>query len=69
MKIIDCPMCGGLGYYIEPMLDDGSGPKEYCGYCRGTGQMEKTKFYYQCLGVLSGQARRKKRKIILRKNI
>ena len=50
---VQCPMCHGMGYFIEPILDDGSGPKEYCGYCEGKGVMRKVKLYYQCLGWVS----------------
>ena len=57
MKKVSCPMCEGIGYTVEPILDDGSGPKEYCGYCKGTGKMNKTKLYYQCLGWLSAAKR------------
>lgn len=62
MKKVSCPMCGGIGYTIEPILDDGSGPKEYCGYCKGNGKMNKDKLYYQCLGWLSAEKRNKRKK-------
>lgn len=32
-----CQECGGSGGYVEPILDDGSGPFETCGYCLGGG--------------------------------
>ena len=57
--LVNCPMCNGMGGNIEPILDDGSGPMEYCGYCRGKGIIKKDKFYYQCLGWLSGQKRKR----------
>lgn len=59
--LVDCPMCGGIGETIEPILDDGSGPTEHCGYCNGTGKIKKDKFYFQCLGWLRGDSRRKKK--------
>ena len=56
-KKVKCPMCGGNGGYIEPVLDYGIGPFERCGYCKGKGEMFKNKLYYQCLGWLSAQKR------------
>lgn len=32
-----CQECGGAGGFVEPVLDDGSGPTETCGWCEGTG--------------------------------
>ena len=32
-----CQECGGMGGATEPILDDGSGPWEQCGWCEGTG--------------------------------
>ena len=28
-----CQECGGSGGYIDVILDDGSGPKEWCPFC------------------------------------
>jgi len=32
-----CQECGGGGGHTEPILDDGTGPWEPCGFCEGTG--------------------------------
>ena len=32
-----CQACGGAGGFVEPILDDGTGPFETCGYCLGVG--------------------------------
>lgn len=32
-----CQECGGAGGWKEPILDDGSGPYYWCGWCEGTG--------------------------------
>ena len=34
-----CMECRGGGGWTEPVLDDGSGPWEPCGWCEGTGLM------------------------------
>lgn len=34
-----CLECHGAGGYVEPVLDDGSGPFIGCGWCEGTGVM------------------------------
>ncbi len=34
---LTCQDCGGGGGHVEPVLDDGSGPWEECGWCEGTG--------------------------------
>ena len=34
-----CQECGGAGGWKEPILDDGSGPWEGCGWYEGTGYM------------------------------
>ena len=31
--------CGGMGNYIEPVLDYGEGPTFSCGFCEGTGYL------------------------------
>lgn len=33
VKKLICQECGGSGGTIEPVLDDGSGPFEPCGWC------------------------------------
>ena len=37
-KLVQCQGCHGSGGEIEVVLEDGSGPFEPCGYCRGTGR-------------------------------
>ena len=32
-----CQECRGAGGWTEPILDDGTGPFEQCGWCHGTG--------------------------------
>jgi len=32
-----CQECGGSGGETVPILEDGSGPWEECGWCEGTG--------------------------------
>lgn len=34
-----CMECLGRKGYVEPVLDDGSGPFIYCGWCEGVGAM------------------------------
>jgi DnaJ-class molecular chaperone len=34
---LTCQECRGMGGAVEPVLDDGSGPFEPCGWCEGTG--------------------------------
>lgn len=36
-----CQACGGAGSWVEPILDDGSGPTEWCGFCQGLGLITK----------------------------
>lgn len=36
-----CQECGGGGGWAEPILDDGTGPWEQCGWCEGTGYMTR----------------------------
>jgi len=36
-KGLFCQECGGSGGEMIPVLDDGSGPFETCGWCEGTG--------------------------------
>lgn len=36
---LTCMDCGGRGGETIPILDDGSGPFEECGWCQGTGYM------------------------------
>ena len=36
-KELICQECGGGGGWIEIILEDGTGPKEICGWCDGTG--------------------------------
>lgn len=40
IKTFPCGMCKGRGKWVEPVLDDGTGPMEYCGYCEGNGLIE-----------------------------
>lgn len=35
-----CPYCKGEGSWVEPVLDDGSGPTVDCGFCGGEGMIE-----------------------------
>jgi len=67
---VQCPMCHGYGGEIEPILDDGSGPFYDCGFCKGSGKMEKGKLFYQCLGWLSASAKlnKKLKKIKIERN-
>jgi len=34
---LGCQECGAEGGWTEPVLDDGRGPFEGCGWCEGTG--------------------------------
>lgn len=38
---LSCQECHGWGGWKEPVLDDGSGPWSDCGWCRGTGLVDK----------------------------
>lgn len=37
VKPLRCQECGGRGGWIEPVLEDGSGPYETCVFCEGIG--------------------------------
>ena len=37
-QIVQCQGCHGQGGGVDVILDDGSGPSEECGYCKGTGR-------------------------------
>ena len=39
-KSFPCWVCGGKGTWIEPVTDEGQGPRESCGYCEGEGMIE-----------------------------
>ena len=39
-KKFPCPYCQGEGSWVEPVLDDGSGPTYSCGFCDGEGMIE-----------------------------
>src|SRR5690348_12722075 len=39
-KKFPCPYCKGEGEWVEPVLDDGSGPTYHCGFCNGEGMIE-----------------------------
>ena len=39
-KRFPCPYCRGEGSWVEPVLDDGSGPEYNCGFCGGEGMIE-----------------------------
>jgi hypothetical protein len=54
-----CPACHGYGGETEITLDDGTGPWMECGFCEGTGTVEGT-FFFQVLGWLSAQARKRR---------
>ena len=54
-----CPACGGLGETMEPLLDDGSGPTEACGYC-SNGRITNKHTFYVCLAHLSAEKRQRK---------
>jgi hypothetical protein len=36
-----CQDCGGMGGETVPILDDGTGPWEPCGWCAGTGYVTR----------------------------
>lgn len=58
---MQCPACHGDGGRTEIILDDGTGPWEFCGFCWGTEWIRRRRFF-RVLGWLSAEAR-KKRKI------
>ena len=35
-----CQECGGMGGYIEPVLDYGEGPFICCSWCEGAGKLD-----------------------------
>ena len=39
-KYFPCPICRGEGEWIEPVTDEGQGPRYTCGYCEGQGMIE-----------------------------
>ena len=36
-----CQECRGAGGWFEPVLDDGTGPFEQCGWCEGIGYVTR----------------------------
>jgi hypothetical protein len=55
-----CPSCGGMGGEVVPILDDGTGPMEPCGYCDCKGYVDKH-MYFQILGYMSADAKEKRK--------
>ena len=53
----NCPVCHGAGGEVDVILNDGTGPWEECGFCKGTRIVGKQKLYCQVLGWLSVEAR------------
>lgn len=39
--VVQCAACHGEGGYRERVLEDGSGPWDSCGYCKGAGRTTK----------------------------
>jgi hypothetical protein len=39
-KYFPCPICKGEGEWVEPVLEDGSGPSDWCNYCEKEGMIE-----------------------------
>ncbi len=36
---ITCSICKGEGGWLDPIMDDGSGPYDECGACQGSGEV------------------------------
>lgn len=41
-----CLSCGGEGGETNVILDDGTGPWDECGFCRGSGELALFKWLY-----------------------
>ena len=52
-----CPSCHGSGGEVDVILEDGTGPWEECGFCKGKGIITKERLYYQALCWLSVEAK------------
>jgi hypothetical protein len=65
MKTRKCPACHGLGGEVDVILDDGTGPFETCGYCKGKGEI-KGNWFYHVLGYQSGYKRYLKKRMMER---
>ena len=61
-----CQECGGEGGAIEPILDDGSGPWEECGWCAGTGKTTRW-LRGQWLKYKREDAKKEKQRELIRK--
>lgn len=61
MKKYQCPSCNGSGGYVDVICDDGTRPKEECGFCKGTGELTR-KMFYKTLGYESWYRKRKSNK-------
>ena len=62
MKKIQCPGCRGIGGETEPVLDDGTGPWYDCSYCNGSGFIGNRKRFYEVLGYVSWDIRKRKQR-------
>ena len=55
-KRYQCPSCNGRGGWTDRILDDGTGPKEVCGYCNGHGDLTRAQFF-RALGYVAASYR------------
>ena len=45
-KLVQCAGCHGEGGKVDVVLEDGSGPFDECGYCKGTGRTSRQMNYW-----------------------
>ena len=43
--MITCRICQGEGGWLDPIMDDGSGPYDECGACNGEGKVGLRKWW------------------------
>lgn len=56
--VVQCPSCHGFGEHRSDSLVD---PPEPCGYCDFKGVITDRHVYYQVLGYLSSESKRKRK--------
>ena len=55
-KKYQCPDCHGSGGEKDVILDDGTGPWEECGFCKGTGEVHR-KLFFKILGYKRAESK------------
>jgi len=55
-KMFQRPSCNGSGGEIDVVCEDGTGPREICGFCDGNGKLSRLQFFV-ALGYISWNKR------------